>query len=170
MSPDVLIVIRCVIALLLVFVNGFFVLVEFALVRARDTQLELLKRRNVVSADLALSMHRRMDRYLSASQLGITMASLALGWVGEPAFAALVHSLLAPLAPLHAVSRVVSHTLSFAAAFGLITALHIVLGEQVPKYIAIAKAERSLLATARTMQVSYIILYAPLMVLNSVSN
>lgn len=161
-------VVRCVIALLLVFLNGFFVLVEFALVRARDTQLELLRRRKTLSADLALSMHRRMDRYLAASQLGITMASLALGWVGEPAFALLVQPLVAHLHFLD--SPAVSYSISFAVAFGLITALHIVLGEQVPKYIAIARAEQSLLATARAMHVAHFILYAPLMVLNAASN
>jgi CBS domain containing-hemolysin-like protein/mannitol/fructose-specific phosphotransferase system IIA component (Ntr-type) len=167
MSLDPVTLLRCLLAILLVFVNGFFVLVEFALVRARDTQLELLKRKQVPAADLALEMHRRMDRYLSASQLGITMASLALGWVGEPAFAALLQPLLRPL---HAISAVASHTVSFAVAFGLITGLHIVLGEQVPKYIAIARAEPSLLATSRPMHVSYYILYAPLMVLNAASN
>jgi CBS domain containing-hemolysin-like protein/mannitol/fructose-specific phosphotransferase system IIA component (Ntr-type) len=158
---------RCLLALLLVFLNGFFVLVEFALVRARETQLELLKRRKTLSADLALGMHRRMDRYLSASQLGITMASLALGWVGEPAFAALLQPLFARL---HGMPPAACHTLAFALAFGLITSFHIVLGEQVPKYIAIARAEPSLLATARPMQFSYWVLYLPLLALNAVSN
>jgi CBS domain containing-hemolysin-like protein/mannitol/fructose-specific phosphotransferase system IIA component (Ntr-type) len=155
-------------ALGLVFVNGFFVLVEFALVRSRDTHLELLKRRKVRSAGLALNMRRRMDRYLAASQLGITMASLGLGWLGQPAFEALLGALLGPL--LGGRTAWIGHGVSVAGAFFVITALHIVLGEQVPKYVAISRAAPSLLATARVMHGAYFALFGPLWVLNAVAN
>lgn len=165
LEPSVLI--SCAVGLLLVALNAFFVLVEFALVRARETQLELLVRQGRGSAAAALGMQRRMDRYLAVSQLGITMASLGLGWVGEPGFAKLLDPLLRQLGEY---SGVASHTVSMATAFLMITSLHIVLGEQVPKYIAISRAEGALLRTARPMWVAYIALYVPMMILNWMSN
>ncbi|MBN8216405.1 MAG: DUF21 domain-containing protein [Spirochaetes bacterium] len=167
MSASSAILLKCLAAILLVGANAFFVLFEFALVRARKTQLEIQERAKARSAALALSMHRRMDRYLAASQLGITMASLALGWVGESAFAQLFSPLFESFG---ALSPALRHSVSLAAAFTLITGLHIVLGEQVPKYLAIARAETSLRAAAPVMQGAYLLLWGPLMALNSLSN
>ncbi len=164
---DAIVLVKCGIGLLLVILNGFFVLVEFALVRARPTRLELLKRGGSRTAGLALEMQRKLDRYLSACQLGITVASLGLGWVGEPAFAALLAPLLDPLDDL---SGLVSHSVSLVTAFVLITALHIVLGELVPKSIGISKAEPAILASAKPMYIAYILFYTPLTALNAVSN
>ncbi|MFH1709146.1 MAG: CNNM domain-containing protein [Planctomycetota bacterium] len=164
---DPLVLLNCLIALCLVFLNGFFALTEFSLVRARETRLELLKEKYGRRGALALDMHRRMDRFLAATQLGVTVSSLGLGWVGEPAFAALLTPLFRPLGH---ISDALLHTLAFATAFAVLTGIHIILGEQVPKYIAITKAEMALLASARTMHWVYRILYVPLMVLSGISN
>jgi CBS domain containing-hemolysin-like protein len=121
---------------LLIFLNGFFVAAEFAIVKVRDTQL---RERAQVDPRARLSQHiqEHIDSYLSACQVGITGASLALGWIGEPVVATLIRPLFAWL---EATSETLFHVLSFAVAFGLITYLHIVVGEQAPKYFAIQRA------------------------------
>ncbi|MBI3270436.1 MAG: DUF21 domain-containing protein [Planctomycetes bacterium] len=135
-------------ALLLVLLNGFFVLAEFALVKVRATRVQELARGGSAKAELAALMLRHLDQYLSASQLGITLASLGLGWVGEPAFA----HLLEPLLELPGVwPKVVSHVASVTVAFILITSLHIVIGEQAPKMVAIRKPEWAALFSARPL-------------------
>src|SRR5882757_2298607 len=127
-----------VLGLVLVALNGFFVAAEFALVKVRPTQLEPLEGKR---ARLARHMLRHLDAYLSATQLGITLASLALGWVGEPAFAWLIRPLVHPFT----ADPALLHSISIAVSFVVITVLHIVLGEQAPKTIAIRKAESAAL-------------------------
>jgi CBS domain containing-hemolysin-like protein len=119
--------------LLLVFLNGFFVASEFALVKVRSSQLDALEEENKKVA-LARHVTSHLDAYLSATQLGITLSSLALGWIGEPYVASLIQPLFA-----HAGinSSALVHGTSFAAGFGIITYLHIVLGEITPKWLAI---------------------------------
>ncbi len=119
--------------LLLVFLNGFFVASEFALVKVRSSQLDALEEENKKVA-LARHVTTHLDAYLSATQLGITLSSLALGWIGEPYLARLIQPLLA-----HAGinSGALVHGASFAVGFGIITYLHIVLGEITPKWLAI---------------------------------
>src|SRR3546814_869160 len=125
-------------AILLVLVNGFFVASEFAIVKLRVTRAEELAERGGLMARTLLKIRKRLDAYLSACQLGITLASLGLGWVGEPAFSRLV----APLLHQFGVqSPEVIHNTSVAIAFGLISFLHIVLGELAPKSIAIRRTE-----------------------------
>lgn len=120
--------------LVLVLLNGFFVAAEFALVKIRETQLESLAAKGQRRARLALTLLRNLDASLSASQLGITLASLGLGWVGEPVF----HTLLTPvLRALQIQSARAEHTISFVVGFSIITFLHVVVGEQAPKYLAI---------------------------------
>ena len=120
----------------LVFLNGFFVAAEFALVKIRDTQLQPLFRRGHKRARIARHVLQNLDQSLSAAQLGITLASLGLGWIGEPVFA----KLLQPLSGLLNIqSATAQHTLSFIVGFTLITFLHIVIGEQAPKWMAIQK-------------------------------
>ncbi len=120
----------------LVILNGFFVAAEFALVKIRDTQLQPLIRRGHKRARIARHVLQNLDRSLSAAQLGITLASLGLGWIGEPVFA----KLLQPLSGiLNIQSEAAQHTLSFIVGFTLITFLHIVVGEQAPKWMAIQK-------------------------------
>lgn len=154
-------------ALVLVALNGFFVLAEFAIVKVRATRLRELARQGVESAERALDIEARLDSYLAACQLGITIASLALGWIGEPAFA----HILKPLLDLPGLwPRVVSSSLSVALAFGLITFLHITLGEQVPKLYAVRRAERAALWSARPLRFFYVLFYPFLWLLNAASN
>jgi CBS domain containing-hemolysin-like protein len=154
---------------LLVIANGFFVATEFALVKLRRSRLQALAEEGRAGAARLLEMHRALDAYLAASQFGITLASLGLGWVGEPAFASLMEGWLTPLFP-EGVAAGVAHTISFALAFATITFLHIVLGEQVPKYLAIQKAEPVGFALALPMRGFFVIFFPGVWVLNEVSN
>jgi len=144
------------------------VVVEFALVKVRYTRLEELAAKGLKSAKLAKKQVRHIDAYLSSIQLGITMASLGLGWVGEPAMAALLkpffHWLALPLSPD------VMHTVSFVIAFALITGVHVVIGEQAPKYLAILMPEKITLISAFPLEVFYKITYVPMLVINRSAN
>src|SRR5438552_2724993 len=120
----------------LVLVNGFFVAAEFALVRIRETQLDALAFRGLGRAKVARRILANLNSFLSATQLGITMASLGLGWVGEPIFTALLSPLLLSL---HVQSEAVRHSISFAIGFSALTFLHITAGELAPKWSAIQK-------------------------------
>ncbi len=132
--------------LLLVFINGVFVAAEFALVRTRRGRIETLAADGVRSADLVLKELDAIDRYLAACQLGITMASLGIGFLGEPAIAALLEpALQGPFA--HGAATAIALALAFAIA----TALHITVGEQVPKMVAIHRAEGTARLVARPL-------------------
>ena len=124
----------------LVLLNAFFVAAEFALVGARDTRLRQMADAGDKKAALARKAIAHLDRYISATQLGITLASLGLGWIGEPALAGVTERLFRwlpdPFAPL------ATHTVAVTVAFTIITMLHIVLGELVPKALAILFPER----------------------------
>lgn len=138
----------------LVAINGFFVAAEFALVKVRPTRLERMAEAGKLFARTGLWLHARMDNALSACQLGITMASLALGWVGEPAIARLLEPLF------HAAgitSEVAVHTISFIIAFSLITAAHLVLGEQAPKILALRRPEQLTRWCAAPLKAFYIV-------------
>ena len=126
--------------LVLVLLNAFFVAAEFALVGARRTRLEEMRLRGHRGADLALRTVKSLDRYISATQLGITLASLGLGWIGEPALSGLVQQGLGWLPT--GLDAVASHAIAITIAFTIITALHIVLGELVPKSVALLFPER----------------------------
>jgi putative hemolysin len=142
---------RLIVLLLLVGLNGFFVAAEFALVSVRRTRIEQLVAEGNV---LARVVRRALDdpnRFISAAQLGITMASLGLGWVGEPALARLIEPQLADLLP-GGVAFVTSHAISIVIAFTIITYLHLVIGEQVPKMLALQRSEGTILATAQFTQ------------------
>jgi len=153
-------------ALGLVLANGFFVAMEFALVKVRQTQLEALVEQERGGASLALTMRKNLDIWLSASQVGITLASLALGWVGEPAFAYLIEPLVLKVAPAGETSQAIAHTVGVILAFGIITFLHIVVGEQVPKTVAIARAEGTALLLAWPMRLFYLLFYPVIALLN----
>lgn len=136
-------IIYIAIVLLLVLANGFFVATEFSLVTVRRSRIEILAEGGDRRALVLLELLDNLNAYISATQLGITMASLALGWIGEPAFADLLE------APLRGqVSDAVRHTIAFALAFSAITFLHIVLGELAPKTLALERTERIALAIA----------------------
>ncbi len=143
----------------LVAANGFFVALEFAIVAARRTRLETLEKQGKVVARLVLRMMDQTDLYIAAAQLGITLASLALGWVGESTVAAVVYPLL-DLAVGGWMSRVASHAIGTTVSFALITFLHIVLGEQVPKIVTIRDPEAVSLLVARPME-AFTIVFRP---------
>ncbi len=146
---------------LLVLANGFFVASEFALVGVRRSRIELLAEGGNGRARLLLALLDNLNAYISATQLGITMASLALGWIGEPVFA---HMLEEPLRGR--VSETALHTISFLIAFIIITFLHIVLGELAPKTMALERAERVALAVAWPLHAFYKIFSWPIRVLD----
>jgi CBS domain containing-hemolysin-like protein len=145
----------------LVFANGFFVASEFALVGVRRSRIELLAQSGNSRAKRLMRLLSNLNGYISATQLGITMASLALGWIGEPVFA---HILEAPLKGR--VSEVTVHTLAFIIAFTIITFLHIVLGELAPKTLALERAEKVALAISWPMEAFYKIFRWPIRVLD----
>jgi CBS domain containing-hemolysin-like protein len=143
-------------ALLLVLLNGFFVLSEFAIVKVRRSKLEELAKQGKPNAPLALKMSNSLDTYLSATQLGITLSSLALGWIGEPALARLIEP---TFTHFFGENPVLLHTISFAIAFTVITFLHVVFGELIPKSVAIAKSETMVLIIARPLYLFWILFF-----------
>jgi len=155
------------IGLFLVALNGFFVAAEFALVKVRPTQLDPWVQRGSRMGRVARHMVRHLDAYLSATQLGITLASLALGWIGEPAFAWVVR----PVVELFpgAGEEAVRHA-SIVVAFLVITILHIVLGELAPKSLAIRKPEATSLWIALPLFAFYKITYPAIWILNHSAN
>ena len=150
-------------AIFLVILNGFFVAAEFALVKVRPSRVEELVRLKRPFSKTAMWLVDRLEGNLASCQLGITMASLALGWVGEPAFAKLIEP---GLTSMGITSSTVRHTIAFIFAFTVITSLHLVIGEQAPKIFAIRRPEQMLLWCAVPMKWSYIILYPFMVVLN----
>jgi len=151
----------------LVLMNGFFVSAEFAIVKIRSTRIEELIQKNVKKAGRAGILVENMDEYLSASQLGITLASLGLGWVGEPAFARLFEPLFQGAGFLEPV---LAHSFAATFAFLLITFLHIVLGELAPKSLAIQIPEKVVLNVASPMIWFYRISYPFIWSLNNTAN
>lgn len=156
-----------IIGLFLVALNGFFVAAEFALVKVRPTQIDPHVTRGSKRGRVARHMIHHLDAYISATQLGITFASLGLGWVGEPAFAWLLEPLLAKLP---GVSPAVTHSISLTFAFAVITVLHIVLGELAPKSLAIREAEATTLWTAVPLYFFYKVTFPIIWVLNHSAN
>lgn len=150
-------------AVLLVLINGFFVAAEFAIVKLRLTQAEELAEEKGLLGRTLLKVRQRLDAYLSACQLGITLASLGLGWLGEPAFSRLIEPWLSAAG---VDTPELLHSLSFAVAFGLISFLHIVLGELAPKSIAIRKAEAVSLWSAAPLFLFYWAMVPFIFVLN----
>ncbi len=145
-----------ILAVVFVGLNGFFVLSEFAVVKVRRSKLEELAKKNNSNAKLALKITKTLDTYLGVTQLGVTLSSLALGWIGEPAIARLLEKIFAPL---FNDNTILLHTISFAIAFTIITLLHIVFGELIPKYVAIAKAEQIALIVARPLHLFKIVFF-----------
>ena len=134
--------------LFLVFANAFFVVSEFAIVKIRRTKLEELAHAGNKQAKIAIKITDRLNTYLSAIQLGITLASLGLGWIGEPAVSRLLELWFAGF---FNGNTILLHSVSFGVAFGFITLLHVVLGELVPKSLAIQHTERYVLSIARPL-------------------
>ena len=140
----------------LVLLNGFFVATEFALVRIRETQLDVLVAKGWRRAKMAQHIVHNLNSYLSATQLGITMASLGLGWIGQPVFTTLLEPLLIPLG---VQSEVWQHSISFAFGFSALTFLHITAGELAPKWLTIQKPLPVALGAAYPLRWFYLALY-----------
>jgi CBS domain containing-hemolysin-like protein len=156
-----------VLALLLVALNGFFVAAEFGIVTLRKTRVRAIAKSGGLRGRILYKVHSQLDAYLSACQLGITLASLGLGWVGEPAFA----SLLEPaFALLGVTSPQLIHGVSFVIAFGVISFLHIVVGELAPKSLAIRIPEAVGLWSAIPLYGFYWAMYPAIWVLNASAN
>lgn len=149
--------------ILLVFLNGFFVAAEFAIVKVRSTRIEQLKGKR---AAVARKVIANLDAYLSATQLGITLASLGLGWIGEPAIAKMIE----PALKYFNIPEWGIHAISFGISFSIITFLHIVLGEMAPKSLAIRQAEKTTLWTATPLNWFYTIFKPFIFVLNGTAN
>ncbi|NTW99310.1 MAG: DUF21 domain-containing protein, partial [Geobacteraceae bacterium] len=147
--------------LLLVAANGFFVAAEFSLVSVRRSRVVSLAESGDIRAALLLGLLDNLNSYISATQLGITMASLALGWIGEPALSRLLE---APLQGL--VSTAVRHTIAFTCAFTIITFMHIVFGELAPKTLALDRAERVALAVAWPLRLFHTLFSWPIRMLD----
>jgi CBS domain containing-hemolysin-like protein len=152
----------------LVLANGFFVAAEFALVAVRRSRLDQLAAEGRTAAQAARDMVRSLDHYIAACQLGITMASLGLGWIGEPALARQLEPLLQPLVGRFAGAT--SHGIAVGVAFSLITALHIILGELAPKGVALQHPESTALRVARPLRWFYLVFRWPIGALNAVGN
>jgi len=157
--------INLVAVVLLLVANGFFVAAEFSLVKARGFRLEGVAQGGSASARLTLRIQANLESYLAACQLGITMASLGLGWVGEPAVAAL----LEPLFSLLGVPEPILHTAAFVVGFLIFSSLHIVIGEQVPKTFAIRRAEPVAVWCAYPLRATYLLVYPLNWLLNASS-
>ncbi len=152
------------IAGLLVLINGFFVGAEFALVKIRESRLEEMVKERRPFASTASWLFDRLDASLSACQLGITMASLGLGWIGEPAIAHLLRPLLFSIG---ITSEILLHAIAFTIAFTVITAFHLVLGEQAPKIAALRRPETAVLWCALPLKFFYHLSYPFMAALNS---
>lgn len=143
-----------ILAFVFVLLNAFFVLSEFAIVKIRKSKLEELSKDGVKNAKMAYEITNSLDSYLSATQLGITISSLALGWIGEPAVAMLIEK---PINSIFEANATVIHSVSFIISFTFITLLHVVLGELVPKSVAIATPEKSVLFVAKPLHAFWVI-------------
>src|SRR5881296_1159480 len=166
-DPLMLLIVKLMTVMALVLVNGFFVVAEFALVKIRDSQIKTLVDEGVKRAGLVKQIRDNLNAYLSACQVGITAASLGLGWLGEPFLA----RMLQPFFALAGIGSVpVIKSISFALAFSAITFLHIVLGEQAPKILAIRKAMPAALFVSAPLRWFYAIFKPAISFLNAASN
>jgi CBS domain containing-hemolysin-like protein len=155
-SALILVALKILAVFALVLLNGFFVAAEFALVRIRETQLDILVAKGWRRAKMAQHIVRNLNSYLSATQLGITMASLGLGWLGQPVFTTLLEPLLIPLG---VVSSTWLHSISFAIGFSALTFLHITVGELAPKWLTIQKPLPVALGAAYPLRWFYLAFY-----------
>ena len=156
------------ITLFFVFLNAFFVAAEFAIVKIRTSQLEVAMRDGVKLAKIALNMHQNLDAYLSATQLGITLASLGLGWIGE----SMVSEIIIVSMNYFGISidPELAHSIALPVAFITITMLHIVFGELAPKSLAIQRSMQTTLFVAIPLRLFYLFFKPAIWVLNSLAN
>ncbi len=144
------VLLRVFLILLLVAANAFFAAAEFALVSVRDTRIQQLIAAGRIGARIVQRLHQNLDEVVNGVQLGITMVSLTLGWIGEPIVARLVEGIRFVHEVPH--GEVYAHTIAIAISFSLITYMHVILGELVPKTLALQRAEQVALAVAAPME------------------
>jgi len=156
------------ITFLLVFLNGFFVAAEFALVKVRASQLELSAQAGNRAAILAKHIVSHLDGYLAATQLGITLASLGLGWIGEPVVSKIIINLF-HMVGLNMDAQL-AHNIALPISFAIITVLHIVFGELAPKSLAIQRSKETTLAVAYPMQAFFFVFRPFIWALNGIAN
>lgn len=157
---------KIVLIVFLVALNGFFVGAEFAIVKMRSSRLDALIEQGVTRARYAKELTDHVDISLSVTQLGITIVSLVLGWLGEPT----ISQLLTPVFIIMGIDgTALAHTLSFVISFAVITSLHIIGGELIPKNVAIQQVERIMLAVAFPLTIFQKIMYPSVWVLNHVA-
>ncbi|WP_024620033.1 hemolysin family protein [Paraclostridium bifermentans] len=161
-----IIFINILLVFFLVFLNGFFVATEFAMVKVRKSRIETLIIQGDKRAKRTLIVVKDLNSYLSACQLGITLASLGLGWVGEPA----ILRLLMPIFNLFNLPSSLEHSIAFIIAFSIITGCHIVFGELVPKSLAIISPEKIALSTAFPLIFFYKLTYPVMWIFNHSTN
>lgn len=155
-----------IIVILLIFMNGFFVATEFAMVKVRKSRIETLVLEGSKGAKHTLKVINDLNSYLSACQLGITLASLGLGWIGEPA----VSDAVMPFFKFLGINGVSAYSISFVLGFAIITTFHIVLGELSPKSIAIMNTEKIAIYTALPLIIFYRITYPIMWLFNCSTN
>lgn len=166
MSEGVYIVVSLLLVALFLAMNAFFVVAEFALVRVRRSQLEIASNNGARGSKAALTIANNINAYLSACQLGITLASLALGWLGEPAFSELIR----PVFEIFGAPEALITIFSVAIGYFIMTTLHVVIGELIPKSLAIFSTEKYALATATALLWFYKITYPIMWLFNSITN
>src|SRR5450755_3674662 len=143
------VLLRVFLILLLVAANAFFAAAEFALVSIRDTRIQQLIDARRIGARIVQKLHRNLDEVVNGVQLGITVVSLTLGWVGEPLLAQIMQGWVGDVPHV----MIYAHGAAILIAFSLITCLHVILGELVPKSLALQRAEQVALAVAAPMDV-----------------
>ena len=158
------VLLRVLLVVFLVAANAFFAAAEFALVSVRDTRIQQLIDARRIGARIVQRLHRNLDEVVNGVQLGVTIVSLTLGWIGEPMVAHFVEGLKFLQQVPHAM--VYAHTIAIVVAFGLITCMHVILGELVPKALALQRAEQVALAVAAPMEV-FLTLTRPIIFLMS---
>lgn len=163
---DLSILFKIFIIFILLFGSAIFVMAEFALVKLRPTRIQELAKSGNKKAKLLLEMVENLDSYLSATQLGITIVSLGLGWIGESTFFAMFN----PLFQVIGLNETITHTISYAVSFSFMTLLHVVLGELVPKTMAIQAAEKASFRIVRPIYIFSKIMYPIIWSLNGLAN
>ncbi|HWQ70781.1 MAG TPA: hemolysin family protein [Desulfitobacteriaceae bacterium] len=161
-----IILLNIVLVIFFVLMNAFFVVAEFALVKVRKTRIEVLAAGGSMGAKYAHKVVNDLNSYLSACQLGITLASLALGWIGEPAVSKMITPLLHPFG----LPESVIHTISVVIGFFVITTLHIIVGELIPKSLAIINSEKFSTAAAMPLVFFYRATYPVMWLFNHTTN
>src|SRR5215216_2464041 len=157
-----------ILTLVLVLMNGFFVAAEFAIVKVRASQLEIKVQEGNRAATMAKHIVGHLDGYLASTQLGITLASLALGWIGEPVVSRIIIAIMRLFGL--SISEELAHDIALPVAFAIISILHIVFGELAPKSIAIQRSEKTTLLISYPLQFFYILFKPFIWMLNGIAS